>query len=265
MEQQEKELQQKEKQEKGKSILGVISDVLLIIIIIIAICITVMTFTSKSSETGIGNILGYIPFSVESDSMSPNIKQGSLIISKEVKVEDARTGKGLKVGDVITFRDFQDVKRNGTTTVEPFFNTHRIIEIKKDKNGQVEYYKTKGDQSTSPDENGVIPDEIISKQVGASAESIDQKTLKPVGVKRGFVISNLGKVLDFLQTQLGFMVCVIIPLALFFIWQVYRLIAMFLSAKQDDVSDEIKQKAIEEYLAKQEAEKKAAAEAEENK
>ena len=45
--------------EKGKSIWGVISDILLIIIIIIAIIITVMTFTSKNSDMGIGNVLGY--------------------------------------------------------------------------------------------------------------------------------------------------------------------------------------------------------------
>lgn len=36
--------------EKGKSIWGVISDILLIIIIIIAIIITVMTFTSKIDD-----------------------------------------------------------------------------------------------------------------------------------------------------------------------------------------------------------------------
>ena len=63
-------------EQKGKSFLGVLSDILLVILIIVAIIITVMTFTSKSSETGIGNILGYTPFSVQTDSMSPTIDQG---------------------------------------------------------------------------------------------------------------------------------------------------------------------------------------------
>ena len=85
---------------KGKSILGVISDVLLIIIIVIAIVVTVMTFTSKSSESGIGNILGYTPFSIQTDSMAPTFQSGDLIISKEVKNINE-----LKVGDVITWKE----------------------------------------------------------------------------------------------------------------------------------------------------------------
>ena len=55
------------------------------------------------------------------------------------------------------------------------------------------------------------------------------------------------------------MVCIIIPLALFFIWQVYKLIAMFMQAKSEKITDDVKRQAIEEYLAQQEAEKSKAA------
>lgn len=246
-------------QQKGKSILGVISDVLLIVLIIVAIIITVMTFTSKSSDTGVGNILGYTPFSVQTTSMEPTIGEGDLIISKEVTQEEALDGKSLKVGDIITFSTI--MSDNAGNTIRGY-NTHRIVAIDFNEDGTVFSYATKGDAISTEDNTPVTPYEIIAKQIGASAEI---KNGQPVNIKKGITIMGLGKALDFLQTQLGFMLCVIIPLALFFIWQVYKLIAMFMSAKSEDISDEVKRKAIEEYLAQQEAAKKAAEAAEEDK
>lgn len=242
--------------QKGKSILGVISDVLLIILIIIAIVITVMTFTSKSSGTGVGNILGYIPFSVKTDSMESTIHAGDLIISKEITSKEAHDGKTLKVGDVITF---STVMKDDQGNAERGFNTHRIVEIELDDDGTVISYYTKGDAMSQTDNTPVSPDEVVAKQIGASA---DIENGQPENIKKGITVVGLGKALDFLQSQLGFMLCVIIPLALFFIWQVYKLIAMFMSAKSDNISDEVKRKAIEEYLAKQDAENKASADAE---
>ena len=109
-------------EQKGKSILGVISDILLVILIIVAIAITVMTFTSKSSETGIGNVAGYTPFSVQTDSMSPTIGKGDLIIAKEV----VDPTEELKEGDVITF--YTLMQDSAGNTIKGF-NTHRIIDI----------------------------------------------------------------------------------------------------------------------------------------
>ena len=231
-------------EQKGKSILGVISDVLLVILIVVAISITVMTFTSKSSETGIGNVLGYTPFSVQTDSMSPTIGKGDLIISKEVKDAEAE----LKIGDVITF--YTLMQDSAGNTVKGF-NTHRILDIQYYKEGGIHYYVTKGDAMNSEDNQKVYPDDVVAKQVGAS---IDETTGDYV---KGLTISGFGNALDFLQSQFGFMICVIIPLALFFIWQVYKLIAMLMASKAENISDDVKRRAIEEYLAQQEAEKKA--------
>ena len=57
------------------------------------------------------------------------------------------------------------------------------------------------------------------------------------------------------------MICIIIPLALFFIWQIYKLIMMFMEAKAENIDEETKRRAIAEYLAEQEALKKAETEA----
>ncbi|MBQ8228304.1 MAG: signal peptidase I [Clostridia bacterium] len=232
-------------EQKGKSILGVISDVLLVILIVVAISITVMTFTSKSSETGIGNVLGYTPFSVQTDSMSPTIGKGDLIIAKEVKDAEAE----LKIGDVITF---YTLMQDGAGNTVKGFNTHRILDVQYYNDGSIHYYVTKGDAMETEDNQKVYPDDVVAKQVGAG---IDEATGDYV---KGLTISGFGNALDFLQSQLGFMICVIIPLALFFIWQVYKLIAMFMASKAENISDDVKRRAIEEYLAQQEAEKKAA-------
>ncbi len=235
-------------EQKGKSILSVISDILLVILIVVAIAITVMTFTSKSSETGIGNVLGYTPFSVQTDSMSPTIGKGDLIIAKEV----VNPKDDLKVGDVITFYTLmQDAAGNNVKG----FNTHRVLDVEYYNDGSVHYYVTKGDAMETEDNQKVYPDDIVAKQVGAGVDESGKYV-------KGLTISGFGNALDFLQSQLGFMICVIIPLALFFIWQVYKLIAMFMTAKAEKISDDVKRQAIEEYLAQQEAEKKSGAEGE---
>lgn len=229
-------------EQKGKSILGVISDVLLVILIIVAIAITVMTFTSKSSKDGIGNILGYTPFSVQTDSMSPTIGQGDLIIAKEVVDPEAE----LQIGDVITF---YTLMQDGAGNTIKGFNTHRILDIVKNKDGGVYSYVTKGDGMQTEDNQEVFPDDIVAKQIGATVDENGEYV-------KGLTISGFGDALDFLRSQVGFMICVIIPLALFFIWQVYKLIAMFMTAKAEKITDDVKRKAIEEYLAQQEEEKK---------
>lgn len=229
--------------EKGKKVLGVISDILLVLILVIAIVITVMTFTSKNSDLGIGNLFGYTPFSIQSDSMAPTFRSGDLIIAKEVTNVNE-----LKVGDVITYSTVL-TDANGRSVRG--FNTHRIIAIEYNKDNTIKAFATKGDGITTEDNTLVVPDEVIAKQVNSGYDENGN-------LKEGLKISNFGSALNFLQSQTGFMICIIIPLALFFIWQIYKLIAMFMEAKASDIDEETKRRAIEEYLAKQEAEKKAA-------
>lgn len=229
---------------KGKSILGVISDILLIIIIVIAIGITVMTFTSKSSDMGIGNVLGYTPFTIQTDSMAPTFKSGDLIIAKEVKNVNE-----LKIGDVITY---STVLTDDTGRSIRGNNTHRISDIEYNSDGTVSAFVTKGDAIDTEDNVYVLPDEVIAKQVNSG---IDENGEYMDGLK----IASFGNALNFLQSRTGFMICIIIPLALFFIWQIYKLITMFMEAKAEDIDEDVKRRAIEEYLAEQE---KAKAEAE---
>jgi signal peptidase len=123
-------------------------------------------------------------------------------------------------------------------------NTHRIVDIVYNESDKtINHFVTQGDAMKMEDPIPVTPDEILAKQVG-SGEG-----------KNGLKIAGLGHALDFLQSRTGFMICIIIPLALFFIWQIYKLIMMFMESKAEEIDEETKRRAIEEYLAKQEAEK----------
>ena len=75
--------------------------------------------------------------------------------------------------------------------------------------------------------------------------------------------------LTFLRTSLGFFLCIVLPLLLFFIYELFVFIKTIVKMREEkirtegvskDVEEAIKQKAIEEYLRqqkeKEEAEKK---------
>ncbi len=82
------------------------------------------------------------------------------------------------------------------------------------------------------------------------------------GVYSGKTLPGFGKVLEFLCSSSGFLVCVLIPLILVFIYEVIDVVRAFMKIKNKDkkvisAAEEelIKQQAIAEYLQRQAAEK----------
>lgn len=202
-----------------KKFLKIVVDVLAWIILIAAFLVTIMIFSSTKNN-GIASLFGVMPMSVQSDSMAPTFKAGDMILVK--KIDDMYT---LQKDDVITFYTIIDSAR--------VLNTHRIVEVKDD--GGSRSYITRGDNNPVDDEIPVYPSDIVGKWTGAR-------------VKGG------GKVLDFLRSKTGFFICVVIPMAIFFLFELYKFIAALIESKQKlskDEEDEIKRKAIEEYLAQQ--------------
>lgn len=202
-----------------KKFLKIVVDVLAWIILIAAFLVTIMIFSSTKNN-GIASLFGVMPMSVQSDSMAPTFKAGDMILVK--KIDDMYT---LQKDDVITFYTIIDSAR--------VLNTHRIVEVKDD--GGSRTYITRGDNNPVDDEIPVYPSDIVGKWTGAK-------------VKGG------GKVLDFLRSKTGFFICVVIPMAIFFLFELYKFIAALIESKQKlskDEEDEIKRKAIEEYLAQQ--------------
>ncbi|MBR1393162.1 MAG: signal peptidase I [Ruminococcus sp.] len=210
-----------------KKVLKIVVNVLAWILLIFALIVTILVFSS-SKNNGVSSLFGFIPMTVESPSMEPTFKQDDLIIVREV--DDVAS---LKKDDVITYWTFINNQR--------VKNTHRIVEINYN-DGAVMNFITRGDANSVDDDTSVAAKDVIGKW-------------------NNFRIPGFGKVMRFLQTRTGFFICIVIPMALFFLFELYKFIMTIIELKKPTLSDEdeeeIKRRAVEEYLAAQ----KAAAEA----
>lgn len=203
-----------------KKAVKIIFNVVAWIVLIIALAVTVLVFSSDRNN-GTANLLGYIPITVESDSMKPTFKKNDLIICKEI--DDVKL---LKKGDVITYWTIIEGKK--------VKNTHRIEKVN-DVNNSLNFV-TKGDANNSDDDYEVVAGDIV-------------------GQWTDFKISGFGKVMDFLRTRTGFFICILLPIALFFLFELYKLIVTIVDIKKPALNEkeeeEIKKRAVEEYLAEQ--------------
>lgn len=215
--------------DKARKALSVLGDIAIFIIIIFSVAVTVMAFSSRDS--GVPKLFGYSFLSVQSDSMSGVFEKGDLIIDMDCNPET------LKKGDVVTFWKYSPDNKSR------FLNTHRIIEKKETRfeiyNQTVITYVTRGDNNKESDVDELSPDYIV-------------------GLWTGKKISNLGMVLDFLSSPKGFLVCIVVPLALLFAFQLYKFIITLIESKKERALEEIaskteeeKDRVIAEYLAQQ--------------
>ena len=214
-----------------KAIGAAIVDILIVVLILFSVVISISSITARANN-GVPDVFGYTPFSVQTDSMKPTFVKGDYIF-----IEDCNTDE-LKVGDIITYFTIIDGQR--------VVNTHRIVEIN-DNNGLIQY-RTQGDnKETNPE--------------------VDKLMLSPgdvIGKYNGTRIPMLGSVIDYLSTQLGFFLVILLPVLLFTIYQIYKLISVILYNQKVDLlsaaetaSDEVKEAIIAEYLAKQKKEEVA--------
>ena len=254
---------QENKKWTGKRIAKLIVDIVCWIFFAIALVFTVFAFTAQSSVAKFPTIGGKAMLTVESPSMEGDhgFSEGDLIISKilpdveskdkedieeraniisELKVTTYDTdGSIIEYGDVITF--WKDLDADGTLEL----NSHRIIGTVARTDGHCEFI-TKGDNNVAKDNYTVLDNDIV-------------------GVWTGGRVRGMGSFITFLQPpHVGFFVCIILPLAGFLAYEVVVLVLTVKKMKGNDkrvisAAEEelIKQKAIEEFMAKQEAEKEA--------
>ena len=227
-----------------KKVGSIIVNVLIWTFVAFSVVITVLAFMANSNSDGVPTIGGRVISPVLSPSMEPTIKKGDIILSR--KLDDDKKDS-LEVNNIISFK--ADLDGDGT----PEVNTHRIIERIVDANNSVSY-KTKGDNNEYQDNYTVYPSDVIS----IFDENKDTR------------IPVLGNVIEFLLQPTGFFICIVIPLILFFLFEIIMFVRKVIEVKNSDkkqitAEDEemIKKKAIEEYLRSQ-AEAEAAA-ASENK
>ena len=227
-------------------ILNIIVTILIILILIISAFILVVSLTSKDENGGVPNILGKAPIAVLSDSMKgdapDNFSAGDLIICDVVPDDGSRLSSTYKEGDVVTFK--QDI--NDDEFLE--FVTHRIYKVNEDGT-----YLTKGDNNESYDQdpdNSLVFNNITNADILATYS--------------GFKISGLGSFIAYLQTSMGFFLCVLLPMILFFLYEAVRVVINVIAYNKEKaienaqaivnssvLTEEQKKRAIEEYLAAQ--------------
>ena len=204
-----------------KSVGNTIATIVLIICILVAIVAGYSAYATKAGS-GVPSIFGFRPFAVQSDSMAPTFEKGDLIIDKAVK-----DPHDLAPGDVITFWTVI----NG----QKVLNTHRIIAITDYENYL--YFDTKGDNNTIEDTTGVHQNDIV-------------------GIY-SFKLKNVGTVLDFLQTPVGFGLCIVLPVAIFFIFELISFFKTLMAYKTEKLRLEMEEKLKEQTKELEDAEKAA--------
>ena len=129
--------------------------------------------------------------------MAPTFEKGDLILIKKC---DTST---LKEGDIICFHTI--------INNEYALNTHRIQSIV--EQGGARSYTTLGDNNNGITDTHVISDgDIVGKYVGK--------------------VQELGTVMDFLSGSTGFLLVIVLPMPLFFIYQIYHLIMISIRLKK---------------------------------
>lgn len=179
---------QESRKKSPKTVLNTIINVILVIAIVIAAVATYVSFVSSSGQ-GAPNIFGLRLLSIQTNSMADTLMPGDLVIA--VGVKDKST---LRPRDIITYWTVINGER--------VLNTHRIINIY--DGGDYLIFETQGDNNTTADPLTVHQNEIIGKYK--------------------FRIPGVGKVFDYLQTPTGFLLIVVVPVFVFFI---YHLVQFF--------------------------------------
>ena len=217
-----------------KRIFNIIIDVLVVLVMVISAIVVICSLTTNSS--GVANIFGIAPLSVVSNSMEPTFSENDLLLSKVTN----DPWMNYEVGDIVTFQ--------ATIDDQEVFNTHRIVAIE-ERNG-LKYYKTQGDNK----ETNPTPDKKLRK-----AEDIVAKW-------EGTKVPAIGGFFRFIRTQLGFFLCILLPMIIFFVYEAIRVILNIIAYNKEkaaeeaaaavansELTEEQKQRAIAEYLAQQNA------------
>lgn len=210
------------KKRNPKKVLNTIINVILIIAIIIAAICTFISFVTTSGN-GVPSVFGLRLLSVQTKSMYPTFDAGDLLIS--VAIDDP--SKLRPEEDIITYWTIIEGER--------VLNTHRIHNIY--DGGGYFIFETKGDGTGAIDPLTVHESELVGQFK--------------------FKIPRVGKFFDYLQTSTGFLLIVLIPVLIFFIFhlvQFFRVLFEYQNVKNRLKYEQERGKA-EDLLIKQHEEK----------
>lgn len=228
-----------------KAILNTIINIMIVLVLIVSILIAVMALTSKAS--GISTIFGYTIQPIQSDSMkggSPDgyeggdFEKGDLMIAKATNFDSNAV---YDLGDIITYVTVDSAGGE-------ILMAHRIVDVVKNQDGNF-VYQTQGDNRLMAQ----VPDqEEVSEYLTAS----DIASVFYTKDYEGKIIKGAGSVLDYLGTQQGFFFVVLLPMIIFFMYAMVRVVlsaAGYKKSKAEEDKNEAVEAAVAAALAAKEA------------
>lgn len=236
--------QQPKKKNVGLTILNTVINIMIVMVLIVSIVIAVMALSSKAN--GVSTLFGYTIQPIQSDSMkggSPDgypegdFGHGDLMIAKATNFDyQAEYHKG----DIVTFVTKDSNNQN-------MLIAHRIVDVVKNADGDYTY-QTQGDnRDTSP-----VPDQ---QETSKYLKAWDIASVYYTEGYTGKILKGWGAPLDFLQTQLGFFLVVLLPMIIFFLYELIRVVLNFSNYKKAK-ADEDKEAAVKAAVAEAKAESK---------
>lgn len=206
------------------TIVGIVICVILVPILIINLTMIIKGLVNKEKVPTFG---GYAPLIVLTDSMSPTIKAGDLIVVKSVDASQ------VKEGDVISFFD---PASSGTAVV-----THRVLVSDGDVKAQLKLpswhnmenepgiegsgenliFHTQGDYNNTPDEDPVPAGKLV-------------------GVWTGVNLRGAGNVAMFLQSTPGLILCIGVPIVILVAYELIRR-KLYERSKRQDTDELLKE------------------------
>lgn len=200
-----KNMRKDNNKEKTGGIGKIITIILIILLLPMLVVNIVIIAESFIHPNEVPGFMGWKPFITLSGSMEPTIEVGDLVITKEV---DTST---LKKNDIIAFKDGEIVV------------THRILDIV-EENGEKKFV-TKGDNNNAEDRELVSLDKV---------EGLYQRN-----------IHRLGNLAIFMQTPIGILVALSIPIALYIVFQITNRVSEKKYMKNKQSKEDELQKEIE--------------------
>ncbi len=224
-----------------KKVLNIVVTILIVCVLIVSVLMAMISLTAK--DTGIPNVFGKATITVLSDSMKgdapDDFNKGDMIICDVVSDPVTAT---YEVGDVVTFQ--QDVDGDDKADLV----THRIYKVNKDGT-----YQTKGDNNDTYDQDP-----------NGTAQFPNIGNVSILAVYHGTKIPGIGNFFAYLRTPIGFFLCVLLPMIIFFLYEAVRVVINVIAYNKEKaiekaqaivdssvLTEEQKKKAIEEYLAAQ--------------
>lgn len=230
-----------------KGVVNTIINIMIVLVLITSILIAVLSLTSKSNN-GVATIFGYSFHTIQTASMEGGNPKypggdyhvGDLVIGKEKGASD----RDYTDGDIISYRTQNDEG-------EDVLICHRIIAVADDNGTQS--YQTMGDANDAPDQYEKA-DYIHNYDIASVCYDADY---------HGAVLKGWGVPLDFIRQPQGFFFAVLLPMIIFFMYEIFRVVlnAMNYKKAKEEESKENAEKekddavkaAVEAALAAKEA------------